>query len=109
MTGLSAKELDEWMKETMPTMYDGNGVAIGADIGLKCWYIHSVKYRVDWFWAEKTFRIVDNSHASKIIFSSPIAGNLSLFCHMDDGAVLYCDAEMFDVFVERLLGMRVFE
>lgn len=110
MTAWSASEIDEYFKNIIPVMYQGNGVTMGADIELKCWYFHTIKYKVDWFWARKTFWVYDqNDHNSKILFSSPICGDLSMLCHVDDGAVLYCDAETVDGFVERLLAMRVFE
>lgn len=110
MTAWTEKEFDEYMRKVLPVMFAGNGVTVGADIELKCWYAHSVKYRVDWFWKGKTFQVCDNNaNTTKILFASPICGDLSLFCHMDDGAVLYCDAETFDAFVDRLLGLRAFE
>lgn len=109
MTNMSAHELDEYLAKTIPTMYIGNGTTVGADLEMKCWYVYTTKYTIEWFWAGKTFRVIDrNSPGGEVIFSSPICGDLTLFCHMDDGAVLYCDAQTVDAFVERLLQMRVF-
>ena len=108
MTNLSEKEFDDYIRKYIPIMYHGNGVTMGADLELRCWYFHTIKYQVEWFWAGKTLQVTGLYSSFCKLFSSPICGDLSILCHIDDGVVLYCDAEMVDSFVDRLLGMRCF-
>lgn len=111
MTALSVKELDEYIRQTLPTLYKGDGVAVQADLELMCWGIDTDKYRVDWFWKDKLLCVYDRkSDSYKRIFASTICGNLEMLCQLDDEKrmVVYCDPQEVDKFVERLLAMRVF-
>lgn len=112
MTAWTAEDLDKYMKEKMPLIYSDNGVEIGADIDFGCLYIYTTKYRAEWFWKSKTFRVFDQASGSlKELFSSPIEGGLEIFCQLDPEKkiIIYSSAEDVDFFIERLLGLRVFQ
>jgi hypothetical protein len=111
VTNLSASELDEYLKKEMPLLYSDNGVKIGADIPMECFYIDTAKYRAEWSWRGKVFRVFDEKLYQKEIFNSSIDGGLDLFCQFDDRKkyIIHSSAEEVDVFIERLLSLRVFQ
>jgi len=112
MTNLSAKQLDDYLKKNFPHLYSDNGVEIGVDVSLNCIYIYTIKYRAEWFWRSKIFKVFDLLVADwREIFSSPIDGGLDLFCQFDDRKkyIIHSSAEEVDAFIERLLSLRVFQ
>ncbi len=110
MTNLSGKELEDYVRKEFPTIYQDNGLEIYADILSGCFVINTGRYHVEWFWKSKIFRIFAQ-YPGQEIFCSPIDGGLKLFCQFDPEmkVIIHSSREDVDVFIERLLAMRVFQ